>query len=89
MQKRDLRGLGDTQSTGSGLTWVSVGTVESCLAAETGKYMRWIQAPVRGHDRKEVGSVQIRGQKPTIANVTTSTATAKHDKRERNSKKIR
>lgn len=43
VQKRDLRGLAVTQSTGSGVTWVRVGTVESCLAAETGKYMIWIR----------------------------------------------
>jgi hypothetical protein len=39
VQKRDLRILGDTQMTGSDLTWGSVGTVDNCFAADTGKYM--------------------------------------------------
>jgi hypothetical protein len=39
VQKRVLRGLGETYRTGARMTCGSAGTVESCFAAETGKYI--------------------------------------------------
>jgi hypothetical protein len=39
VQKRDLRGLGERHTTDSGGRLGKAGTVESCLAADVGKYM--------------------------------------------------
>lgn len=39
-QKRDLRGLASKHSTGSGVISGRAGTVNNCLAAEVGKYIR-------------------------------------------------
>jgi hypothetical protein len=39
VQNKDLRGLGERYMIGSGGRFGRAGTVESCLAADVGKYM--------------------------------------------------
>jgi len=40
VQNRDFPGLGERHKTGSGGIFGRAGTVESCLAAEVGKYIQ-------------------------------------------------
>ena len=51
VQNRDFPGLEERHKTGSGGIFGRAGTVESCLAADVGKYIQW---------RYTVGIMMIR-----------------------------